>query len=231
MPRHEVRLRPFALTNRLVTSREWIEFILAGGYDDPSHWLSDGWDTVTANRWRAPLYWETLEPASAGTGPLAMTLSGERELDLDALVCHVSFFEADAFARWAGHRLPTEFEWEAAASALAVEGHFVESGLWTPAAAGSEAGLQQMFGDAWEWTSSPYIGYPGFRPAPGAVGEYNGKFINGQYVLRGRGVRLSPEAPTRELPELLSALAPLAVQRTQVGGRSIASDAWPALKT
>ena len=190
-PRHSVHLRPFRLATRPVSNREWSEFIAAGGYSDPALWLSDGWDAVQANGWKAPLYWES---AQGGT---TMTLAGLAPLDPEAPVSHISFFEADAFARWTGKRLPTEFEWEAAAQGLAVEGNFVEQGLWRPApAAGTDATLQQMFGDVWEWTASPYLAYPGFRTAAGAIGEYNGKFMNGQYVLKG-GSCASPRSHLR----------------------------------
>jgi len=192
-PRHVVALRPFRLASRPVTNREWIAFVEAGGYADPALWLSDGWDTVQAQRWGAPLYWEF---AADGKTRLQMTLAGLQALALDAPVSHVSFFEADAFARWAGKRLPTEFEWERAARDLPVEGNFVERQLWRPAAQAGGAGLRQMFGDVWEWTASPYVAYPGFRAAPGAVGEYNGKFMNGQYVLRG-GSCASPSGHLR----------------------------------
>ena len=194
-PRHEAWLRPFRLATRPVTNREWIAFIEAGGYADPALWLSDGWDTVQAQRWQAPLYWER---ADDGRGRLQMTLAGLQPLVLDAPVSHVSFFEADAYARWAGRRLPTEFEWERAARELPIEGNFVDSGPWAPRADAEPAtpGLRQMFGDVWEWTASPYVAYPGFRPAAGAVGEYNGKFMNGQYVLRG-GSCASPRSHLR----------------------------------
>jgi ergothioneine biosynthesis protein EgtB len=189
-PRHVVALRPFRLASRPVTNGEWLAFVEAGGYADPALWLSDGWDTVQAQRWQAPLYWE-----SEGATRLQMTLAGLKPLALDAPVAHVSFFEADAYARWAGKRLPTEFEWERAAREQPVEGNFVETLAWRPAAT-SGGGLRQMFGDVWEWTASPYVAYPGFRTAPGAVGEYNGKFMNGQYVLRG-GSCASPRSHLR----------------------------------
>jgi ergothioneine biosynthesis protein EgtB len=198
LPRHVVRLQPFRIASRPVSNRDWLAFIAAGGYADPSLWLSDGWDVVQAQRWQAPLYWESGDASSAAQGPrMTMTLAGLQPLALDAPVSHVSFFEADAYARWAGKRLPTEFEWEAAARGLAVEGNFVEQGAWQPLAGSPAAsGPRQMFGDVWEWTSSPYIAYPGFRTAPGAVGEYNGKFMNGQYVLRG-GSCVSPRSHLR----------------------------------
>jgi len=192
-PRHVVAMRPFRLASRAVTNREWLAFIEAGGYADPALWLSDGWDTVQAQRWRAPLYWET---ADDGRARLQMTLAGLQPLALDAPVSHVSFFEADAYARWAGKRLPTEFEWELAAHDQPIEGNFAEQDAWRPRAAPAGAGLRQMFGDVWEWTASPYVAYPGFRTAPGAVGEYNGKFMNGQYVLRG-GSCASPRGHLR----------------------------------
>ena len=192
-PRHVVALRPFRLASRAVTNGEWLAFIDAGGYADPELWLSDGWDAVQAHRWQAPLYWETAED---GRTRLQMTLAGLQPLELEAPVSHVSFFEADAYARWAGKRLPTEFEWEAAARGLAIEGNFVDQDALRPRPAPAGSGLRQMFGDVWEWTASPYVAYPGFRPAPGAVGEYNGKFMNGQYVLRG-GSCASPRSHLR----------------------------------
>lgn len=192
LPRHPVALQAFRLASRAVTNCEWLQFIEDGGYAEPALWLSDGWDAVQAQQWGAPLYWEQNEDGERWQ----MTLAGREPLALDEPVSHVSFFEADAFARWAGKRLPTEFEWEFAARGLPVDGNFVESGAWRPRRALDRPGLQQMFGDVWEWTASPYVGYPGFRTAPGAVGEYNGKFMNGQYVLRG-GSCLSPRSHLR----------------------------------
>ncbi|MFN0318048.1 MAG: ergothioneine biosynthesis protein EgtB [Burkholderiales bacterium] len=181
-PRHDVLLRPYALASRPVNQAQWLAFMEDGGYRSPQHWLSDGWALVERERWQAPLYWSRKDG-----GWRQMTLAGERELDLDAPVCHISYFEADAYARWAGKRLPTEFEWEAAARAQPVEGHFAGGGRMRPASTASDSQypLKQLYGDVWEWTASPYTAYPGFRPAAGAVGEYNGKFMNGQYVLRG----------------------------------------------
>lgn len=180
-PQHETLLRPYRLASRLVTNGEWKAFMADGGYDQAALWLSDGWATVNTEGWRAPLYWQEVDGAWH-----AMTLSGLRPVDDDAPVCHVSHYEADAFATWAGKRLPTEQEWEHAAADLQPTGNTVGSGLLRPTpAAGGTPELQQMFGDVWEWTQSPYVPYPGFRPARGAVGEYNGKFMSNQIVLRG----------------------------------------------
>lgn len=181
-PRHRVLLPPHALATRPVTQGEWCAFMRDGGYRTPRWWLSDGWRTVQEQGWSAPLYWST-----PGTDPGAwtrFTLAGELPLEPDAPVAHISFYEADAYARWAGRRLPTEFEWEVAAACQPVTGNFVESGLLRPAPPGGGAG-HQFFGDVWEWTASPYVAYPGFRAAEGAVGEYNGKFMANQFVLRG----------------------------------------------
>jgi ergothioneine biosynthesis protein EgtB len=176
-PRHRTLLAPHARANRLVTNEEYAAFVHDGGYREPSLWLSDGWATVLRESWQRPLYWQ---PDLAS----AFGLAGVRALDPAAPVCHLSYFEADAFARWAGARLPTEAEWEAAAVGLPVEGNLLD-GLPRPPHAAQGAGLAQMFGDAWEWTASPYIAYPGFRPLAGSLGEYNGKFMCGQWVLRG----------------------------------------------
>ncbi len=190
-PRHRVFIAPFRLADRLVTNAEWLAFIADDGYSRPELWLSDGWAKMKAEHWFAPLYWEETE-----AGWAAMTLHGLRPLDPAAPVTHVSFYEAQAYAAWAGARLPTEAEWEHAAASLPVEGRFLDAGLLNPAPAPMGAGLRQMFGDAWEWTSSAYSPYPGFQPAAGAVGEYNGKFMAGQYVLRG-GACVTPTGHTR----------------------------------
>ena len=183
-PRHTVWLQAHALASRPVTNGEYLEFIMAGGYACPELWLSLGWDTVKANRWEAPLHW-----VKSPDGWRHFTLAGLRTLDPDAPVCHVSYFEAEAYARWAGARLPTEAEWEVAASDYPPHhGHFVESGRYQPLPAAPSSGegpLLQLFGDVWEWTSSQYSPYPGFSPAADAIGEYNGKFMCNQFVLRG----------------------------------------------
>jgi ergothioneine biosynthesis protein EgtB len=183
-PRHRQFLEPFQLASRLITNGEYLAFIEDGGYSNPLLWLSDGWNTVQSRQWQAPLYWEKRDDRW-----YMMTLSGMREVEESEPVCHVSYYEADAYARWAGARLATEAEWEIAAQSVLVEGNFVEQGLYHPAALKNDdhaAGkLNQMYGDVWEWTQSAYSPYPGFYPNPGAIGEYNGKFMSNQYVLRG----------------------------------------------
>ena len=179
-PRHSVYLEPYRLGSRLVTNAEYLEFMESGGYEQPQYWLSEGWATVQEQGWRAPLYWEKVDGRW-----WIMTLSGFREIGEAEPVCHVSYFEADAYARWREKRLPTEAEWEAAGFAEPIEGNLFETGALHPVAASGGASVDQLYGDAWEWTQSPYVAYPGFRTAPGAVGEYNGKFMCNQYVLRG----------------------------------------------
>ncbi len=193
-PRHRVVLAPFALASHPVTCGEWIAFIEDGGYRRPELWLAAGWDRRLAEDWEAPLYWRR-----EGDGWRVFTLHGEAPVDPHAPVVHVSYFEADAFARWAGARLPTEAEWEVASAGVALCGNFADSGALHPLAPRAPAGaghLAQMFGDVWEWTSSAYAPYPGFRPAAGAIGEYNGKFMSGQQVLRG-GSCLTPPGHVR----------------------------------
>ena len=179
-PRHEVLLRPFRLASRPVTNAEYLEFMHDNGYGRPELWLSDGWDTVCTQHWEAPLYWERHQDGSWWQ----FTMHGAKEVDPAEPVCHVSFYEADAYARWSGARLPTEEEWEVAATRMPSRGTFLEDYVFHPQVA-SGAGSQQMFGDVWEWTASPYVAYPGFQPAAGLIGEYNGKFMCNQIVLRG----------------------------------------------
>ena len=173
---------------RLATCGEYLSFIEDGGYSRPELWLSDGWKAVQTHRWKAPLYWEKSGDRNSGNQWIQFTCSGMRNVEEAEPVCHVSYYEADAFARWAGARLPTEFEWEVAASRAKVEGNLLENGRFHPQAAppAREDGTPlQLFGDVWEWTASAYLAYPGYKPAAGALGEYNGKFMSGQMVLRG----------------------------------------------
>ncbi len=190
-PRHTEWLAPHALASRPVSNAEYAHFIRDGGYRDPRLWLSAGWDWLAAQGIDRPLYWdEALE--------CAFTLSGQQPIEAAAPVVHLAFYEADAFARWAGARLPTEAEWEHAAARVPIRGNFVESDALHPQ--GGEASVDhqpaQLFGDVWEWTASAYRPYPGFRELPGSLGEYNGKFMSGQYVLRG-GSCASPQSHLR----------------------------------
>jgi len=182
-PRHKVWLEPFQVASRLVACGEFAEFMEDGGYERPELWLSAGWQTVQEQGWRAPLYWRK----NNGEWTIG-TLRGKRRLreSLSTPVTHVSYFEADAYAHWAGKRLATEAEWESVAATAPIEGNLLESGRLTPVATPAVVGHPaQLFGDCWEWTSSAYLGYPGFRPLAGSLGEYNGKFMSGQMVLRG----------------------------------------------
>lgn len=188
MPRHPEYLQPFRMASRLVTCEEYLEFMEDGGYSRPELWLSAGWEAAESSGWQAPLYWR--RDRSDGSWHV-YTMRGDIPADelLGTPVCHVSYFEADAFARWAGKRLPTEAEWETVAADLPVEGNLLERGVLHPQTAERHSGRPtQIFGDTWEWTASPFVGYPGFRTAPGALGEYNGKFMSGQMVLRGGSV-------------------------------------------
>lgn len=180
MPRHDVLIRPFKLASRAVTNGEWLGFMADGGYRTPNLWLADGWAMVQQQGWRAPGYWEELDGAWR-----QMTLMGLLPVEPGRPVSHVSYYEADAFARWSGKRLPSECEWEIASSSAKPGANLLSSGALRPRPAGAASGLTQMFGDVWEWTASPYTPYPGFQQAAGAIGEYNGKFMCNQFVLKG----------------------------------------------
>jgi ergothioneine biosynthesis protein EgtB len=215
-PRHKTYVNPYKLASRLVTNGEFIEFIEDNGYQQTKLWLSEGWKTLQSQRWEAPLYWEKLD------GEWWMqTTSGMQKVDPHGPVAHVSYFEADAYAQWAGKRLPTEQEWEHAASSEPVEGNFLDSGIKHPIPA-TENGrpFQQVFGDVWEWTKSPYAPYPGFKPWAGGVGEYNGKFMVNQMVLRG-GSCVTPQDHIR--PTYRNFFPPDA--RWQFSGIRLADDA------
>ena len=191
-PRHAVHLEPFRLASRLVTNAEWKEFMADDGYARPEFWLMDGIGRARDAGWRAPGYWRQVDGVWH-----QMTLEGLIEVNDQAPVCHVSYYEADAFARWSGHRLPTEAEWEVFAAEQPIEGNLSGTGFLRPRPALADAERpRQMFGDVWEWTASPYCPYPGFRTAAGAVGEYNGKFMVNQMVLRG-GCLATPEGHVR----------------------------------
>ena len=223
-PRHTVFLRPFALSNRLVTSAEYLAFLNDDAYARPELWLSEGWSTMRAEGWQAPLYWQ--RHAASPTGWRIYTMHGfqllpEQGALADTPVCHLSFFEADAYARWAGCRLPTEFEWEYAAStAPEASGNMLETSNLHPTPAPIVPGLQQLFGDTWEWTSSGYTGYPGYKPLPGALGEYNGKFMSSQVILRG-GSCVTPATHIR--PTYRNFFPP--ATRWQFSGLRLAKDA------
>ncbi len=178
-PAHQQYIDNFQLSSRLVTNGEFMEFIADSGYQCPEFWLSDAWSTVQQQQWQAPLYWQQRDGEW-----WHFTLSGLQPVDKNAPVCHVSYFEADAYASWANARLPTEFEWEFAAQNIDITGNFYETGYLQPIPAKAD-NLQQMFGDVWEWTRSPYVAYPNYHAAKGAIGEYNGKFMCNQFVLRG----------------------------------------------
>jgi ergothioneine biosynthesis protein EgtB len=254
-PRHTVYLQPFAIASRLVTCAEYLAFLDDNGYSRPELWLSEGWNTMRAAAWQAPLYWQ--RDSAAASGWSVYTLRGTLPLDalLNTPVCHLSFFEADAFARWKGCRLPTEFEWEHAAASLstflqgqdlvsfredrsspaslsfrsaaeepavqiATSANMLESGQLHPRHARPVSPLQQIFGDVWEWTASPYTGYPGYKPLPGALGEYNGKFMSSQVILRG-GSCVTPASHIR--PTYRNFFGPST--RWQFSGLRLAQDA------
>jgi ergothioneine biosynthesis protein EgtB len=216
-PRHSALLRPYRLANRLVTNSEWLAFMEEGGYRDFRHWLSDGWGTVQREGWVAPYYWEEKD----GTW-FQMTHEGLLRVVPSAPVCNISYYEADAFARWAGKRLPTEFEWEVAARASgAVTGNTLGTGTLRPSTAHTNCAseLTQLFGDVWEWTQSSYSPYPGFKAVKGAIGEYNGKFMVSQQVLRGASC-LTPDGHSR--PTYRNFFYPH--QRWLFGGLRLAED-------
>jgi dimethylhistidine N-methyltransferase len=219
-PRHKVLLQPYRLADRLVTKGEWLGFMVDGGYERADIWLSDGWARVQSERWRAPLYWEQDEKGDWGE----MSLGGFRAIDPNAPVSHISYFEADAFARWAGKRLPTEAEWEHAATLATRPSGFLDLDRLGPAGAEpAEPPPRQMFGELWQWTASAYAPYPGFLPGPGAVGEYNGKFMVSQMVLRG-GCCVTPPGHVR--PSYRNFFYPH--QRWMFSGLRLAEDAPPA---
>ena len=214
-PRHRVWLEPFRLASRPVTNGEFLAFIDAGGYSNPALWLTDGWARVRQSAWNAPLYWERIDSEW-----WRFTLGGMRPVDPDEPVCHVSYYEADAFATWAGRRLPTEGEWEHAAADRPIDGNLRDRGYLEPVAAGPREGPRQLYGDVWEHTASAYLPYPGFRTADGALGEYNGKFMCGQMVLRG-GSCATPADHVR--PSYRNFFSPH--ERWQFQGLRLAADA------
>jgi len=190
-PFHPVWLQPYSINSALVTNAEYLEFIDDDGYRRSELWLSDGWTHIQTEAVESPLYWESNRDDWS-----YFTLGGMQPLAMSEPVCHLSYYEADAFARWRQCRLPTEFEWENASKNLAVHGNFMESGRFQPSAVGGISRSYQLFGDVWEWSSSAYNAYPGFKPNPGAIGEYNGKFMSNQFVLRG-GSCVTPTAQVR----------------------------------
>ena len=213
LPRHRVYVHSFAIAHRLATNGEYREFIRDSGYRRPELWLADGWALAQTQQWRHPLYWSDALDSE-------FTLAGRRPLDPAEPVCHVSWYEADAFARWSGARLPTEAEWEVASRTQGLPGNFVESERMHPSAASNDPQLQQMLGSAWEWTASGYAPYPGFRASDGALGEYNGKFMANQYVLRGGSCATPASHVRRSYRNFFSPH-----QRWQFAGVRLAKDA------
>lgn len=193
LPRHTALVHPFRLAARLATNRDYLEFMESGAYSDPLVWLADGWATVKESGWSSPEYWELRDGQWH-----QMTLNGLLPIELDAPVCHVSYYEAEAFARWAGKRLPSEFEWELAARGRPADGNTLGTQQLRPRPyTGAEHGRpEQLFGDVWEWTGSSYLPYPGYRAPEGAIGEYNGKFMCSQHVLRGASC-VTPDGHSR----------------------------------
>jgi ergothioneine biosynthesis protein EgtB len=215
LPFHRVLLRDYRIADRLITNEEYIEFIEAGGYQQAEWWLSDGWDYIQAKHWLAPLYWKKINGEW-----YIFSLSGLHKIALDEPVVHVSYFESDAFARWYGARLPSEMEWEYFASShlpSLKDANFLDNGIYHPKPQINTS--RQIYGDVWEWTSSPYIPYPGYQPLPGILGEYNGKFMNNQMVLRG-GSCVTPASHIR--PTYRNFFAP--DKRWQFSGIRLASD-------
>ena len=221
-PRHQVFLQPFMLSTNLVSNSQFIEFIEDGGYERSELWLSDGWahlESLQSQKWRLPLYWRQKDGSF-----FEYCLTGERLVDVNSPVCHVSAYEADAYARWVGARLPTESEWEHAAMGVSVVGNFAESGQFHPVTQDGE-GIQSQFGNVWEWTQSAYCAYPGFKSFDGALGEYNGKFMANQLVLRG-GSCASPSSHIR--PTYRNFFYPR--DRWQFSGIRLAQDLIPKEK-
>jgi len=179
-PRHKSFNAKFKLASRLVTNAEYLQFVINNGYKQSQYWLSDAWKIINTEQWQHPLYWQ-----QDGTQWFEMTLGGLRKLDMNAPVSHVSYFEADAYTSWIDKRLPTESEWEYAANSVNIVGNLRDADFCHPVTVDDNSGLQQMYGDVWEWTRSPYVAYPGFKAENGAIGEYNGKFMSSQMVLRG----------------------------------------------
>ena len=215
LPVHKVYLEPFKLATHLLTNGEYLGFMADNGYQRADLWLSDAWKTVQTSQWQSPLYWEHIDGQW-----WHMTLSGLQPVDEHAPVCHISFYEADAYARWAGKRLPSEAEWEVIARNQAITGNLREQGTLHPIATSLTVGMQQMFGDVWEWTQSPYSPYPRFKPLPGSLGEYNGKFMCSQFVLRG-GSCITPQDHIR--PTYRNFFYP--ADRWQFSGLRLAEDA------